>query len=375
MALKMYVPITHAKPETHLSGSITLRPHPGTDFDLRTLSVSLVGVSKTRIITGDGPSEEIHESSVVFLEIQKEIHRGPMVLGSGHVCQFNFIFPEDPASAQYNHVLADMPHIRAQPKPQALPPSGEFGSGNLIAYSFEASLIDENSQSEIRASSLLEFSKTREVDVPDPQIITIVQKKLLASQDSILGPSSFGLALDSPQVIIQEQPFPLMLSLSHEHSRTTSSPLLTVLLKSCLVQLLANTAIQSENNTQNHWTNKHIIVSRDFCSVDSKAGAPSITTEGLDMGLLLRTPSIPLHYPPTFECTNIQRTYGLEVSLTVECGGETFDLKFKVDPVTVLAAEHAGTRRAKEEAIWNANLSRRPDRFGGELRTVNDDFI
>ena len=375
MALTMYVPITHAKPETHLAGSITLRPRPGTDFDVRTFTISLLGVSKTRIITGNGSSEEIHESTAIFLKIEKEIHRGPMVLESGHVCHFNFAFPEDPASTQPNSVDADLPHIRAKPKAQALPPSGEFGSGNLIAYSFEASLVDENSQSEIKASAMLEFSKTREVEVPDPQITTTVQEQLLASQDSIIGPSSFRLALDSPQIIIQEQSFPLMLRLSHEHSRTTSSPQSAVLLKSCLMQLLANTAIQSENNTQNHWTNKHTIASRDLRSLEPKAGAPSITTKGLDMGLLLRNPSIPLHYAPTFECTNIQRTYGLEVSLTVECGGETFDLKFEVGPVTVLAAEYVGEGRAKEEGNGSVNTARKDPRFGGDFRLVNDDFV
>ena len=264
---------------------------------------------------------------------------------------------------------AEMRLLRPKPEPQTLPPSGEFGSGNLIAYSLEASLIDENSQSEIKASTMLEFSKTRAVEAPDPQVITTVQEKILAGQDSILGSSNFELALDSPQIVIQEQPFPLTLRLLNEHSRTISSPSTIVLLKSYLVQLLANTAIESENNTQNHWAKKHAIASRDLYSLESKAGAPNITTEGLDMGVLLHNLNIPLHYVPTFECTNIQRAYGLEILLTVECREETVDLKFEGGPLTVLAAEHVGVGCAKELEIAFKPTGRHPEIM------VCDDFI
>ena len=66
------------------------------------------------------------------------------------------------------------------------------------------------------------------------------------------------------------------------------------------------------------------------------------------MGALLQNLSIPRHYAPTFRCTNIQLTHGLEVSLAVEYAWETFNLAFDVGAVTVLAAEHIIEERAKE---------------------------
>ncbi len=297
------------------------------------------------------------------------------MLESGHVSHFNFAFPEDigsgdTASEQDKAFKEEMDSLLGTPKAQALPPSGEFGSGNSITYSLEASLIEENYHHEIKASTTLEFSKTREFEAPDPQIITIVQEKLLASQDSTLAPLRFNLTLDSPQVIIQEQPFPLMLQLSHGNSRTTSSPPTTVLFRSYLVQLLENTAIQSTNNTQDYWTNKHPIASWDLSSLESNARAPSITTQGLDTEVLIHNLSIPLRYAPTFDCENIELTYGLEVSLTVEYAGETFDLGFDVGAMTVMAAEWVGEERANEEGMVYMNLAGKDPRFRGLFKLV-----
>ncbi len=58
MSLKMNISTTHAKPGTLLSGTITLRPDAGAVFDIQTFSISLLGISKTRIITDNGPSKK-----------------------------------------------------------------------------------------------------------------------------------------------------------------------------------------------------------------------------------------------------------------------------------------------------------------------------
>ena len=360
MALQMYVPITHAKPESYIGGTMTIRPHPGSKIDLKIFTIRLVGISKTRIVSSHGSNEEVCESSTIFLDIEKEIHRGPMVLESDHVCQFSFLVPEDPASAQYDPFDAAVPWVREKPKPQKLPPSGQFGSGNHITYSLEASLIDESSRSEIKASTILKFSNTRAVETPDPRPVTTVQEKVLAGQGNINGLSSFELALDSPQVLIQEKVFPLILRPSEKRWRTMSFPLPEVQLKSCLVQLLVSTSIQGVNNTHDYWTEKHTIAS--FESRESNAEYLRITTQTLNLGMLLHNLSIPLHYPPTFKSTSIERTYGLEVLVTVDHGGDTSDLKFEVGPVTVLAAEYVGTERAREQARSDAAWSgRHPD--------------
>ena len=241
-----------------------------------------------------------------------------------------------------------IPELSDKPPKQALPPSGEFGSGNMVAYSFEASLIDEYSDSEIKASKILQFSKTREVETPEPQIITIVQEKIIDRQDMILNLSSFKIALDIPKVIVQGQAFPLRLRLLHEKSHSTSSPPPMVLLNSSEIQLLENTFIQSENKTKDQWTKKYTMASRDFPSFEPESGGSGVTTGGMDLAALLHNPITPLQLAPSFECPNIQRTYGFEISLTPECGEQVFELMFALDSVTVLAAELGSVARAKQ---------------------------
>jgi len=216
MALQLEVPITCARPGTYLGGSITIWPRPGTNLHVRAFSISLVGVSKTRIVTTNGPSEELHESSATFLNLEMNMRRELMVLGSGYVEHFYVVFPEDPACAQQLSLGVEMPQLLIKPNPQTLPPSGEFGSGNVTAYSLEASLRDESSRDTTKATTMISFSKTRAVEAPDLKVITMIQEKTLASQGSVHGPSSISLALDSPQIIIQWRTFPLVLSLSQK---------------------------------------------------------------------------------------------------------------------------------------------------------------
>ena len=204
-------------------------------------------------------------------------------------------------------------------------------------------MVDENCHRQIKASSPLTFSMTRETEAPDPEIVTTIQEQHPVSQ----GQSTFKLALDSPRIIVLGQAFPLKLRRFDEEAHIIISSRATVLLRSGLLQLLENTFIQSEDNTDDDWTNKHTIGS--VLLFGSNPEAPSITTQGLDLGLLLHNPRISLDFPPSFRSRNIQRTCGLLVSLTVECEGLTFELAFEIDPVTVLAAEYIDVVRAKYE--------------------------
>jgi len=348
MSLHMSVSELNAIPSSYRTVIVTTEPKPGTDFMAKSFTVTLLGVSKTRIITSDG---EVHESSATFLKIQKEVYYGPTLLEDGSPTYFFFQFPDDPVLRQHHPIDVNWYTNRDRPKPHALPPSGDYGPGNSIDYSFEAILVDGFTNSEIKATTKIEFSPTREAEVSDPQIFTTFSKNILANPDRYMNPSSLRLALDSPQVLIQDQDFPLRLRLLHKTARSVYSvhsvpP--TVLLRCCLVQLLENTFIQSEKSTRDQWTKKHTIASHGT-SIHPKAGAPEITTQGLDMGSLLQSPRIPSNLASSFECVNIQRTYSLKVSLVVECGGETYDIAFDLSPVTLLGAELGDVGRNREE--------------------------
>ncbi len=308
-------------------------------------TVTLLGVSKTCIITGDG---EIHESSAPFLEIKKSGYDGPTLLEDGRLTHFFFRFPDDPVLGQHHRIESNGNTDRDRPTPQALPPSGEYGPGNRIDYSLDASLVDEFTDSEIKATTKLEFVPTHEAEVSDPQIFTTIQEMVLANPDGTLDPSTIKLARDSPRVVIQNQPFFLRLCLLHIPAPSVSSAPPTVFLNSSVIQLLEKTCIQSEKNTKDQWTKKHTITSRDL-SIDPEAGPFEITTQGLDMGSLLGSVCIPSTFASSFECINIQRTYGLEVSLAVVCGGKTYDIAFDLGPVTLLGAELGEVGRQRED--------------------------
>ncbi|MCJ1274237.1 hypothetical protein MMC21_002032 [Puttea exsequens] len=366
MALEIYLRKHNPIPGAHINGSITVRPPPGTDFDPSSFSISLVGISETRIITGKGATQEVHESSNTFLKLEEEIETQSKTLEWGHVCHFHIAIPEDPVSAR--STAPDMLWLMRRSQPQTLPPSWDFGSGNTIVYSLEASLFDEVLKREIKASRVLEFCKDRAIEVPDPQIANLIQEKPLAAQDNINSQSTLKLALECPQVFTQAQRFPLTLRLLNDHGRTKSSPPPEVLLKSCLVEFLAHTSIKTEDNAQDRWTEKHTIASFDTCSTESHAESPSIIPQGLDLAMLFGNTSVPLHHPPTFESRDIEHSYGVGVSAIVECEGDAFEFKFEVDPVTVLAAVWVGAVYAKAEAVWARA------RATGRAGVTSDDF-
>ena len=371
MALRMKLePTTPAQPGSYRNGCIIFRPTPGTAFDVDLFTVTLLGVSKTHMVIDSGPDKDIHENSVTFLEIKKEIYRGPMILESGHVAHFFFDFlrilrPNTGTPSTPFSLLP--PHLIDKPEPQALPPSGKFGSGSIITYNFQASLTDKNSHSEIRATYPIGFTKTREAETPDPQIITSIQELLIANQETTADQSGLKLALDSPMVIVQEQTFPLKLRLLQDEPHSTPFPPPTVLLRHILVQILETTLIQSDRDTEEHCMNKHAITSRDFFSDDPNTGALNITREGLNMGPLLEDLKIGLELVPSFESPNIQRLYGLAVSLMVVCGGKTYILAFDLSLVTVLGAETSSMVRTRECAdAWD----RDPDQAPRNIRAM-----
>lgn len=349
MSLRMRVSRPYAIPGSCCTVTIFSQPNPGIDFKAKSLIITLLGVSKTRIITGDGPNEETHESSATFLEISKQIYSGPMLLEDGHVSRFHFQFPDDPILTYYHPDDMDWFRDRDAPKPQSLPPSGDYGSGNTIVYSFDVCLVDEISDSEIKASTKVNFTPTREPEVSHPQSVTSVKEiELLAGPDSPLDASSLKLALASPQFIIQDQTFPLKLYSLHEVQAAYLSSLHppTILLKSALTQLLVNTSIQSGDNTREHRMDRRTVV--NFSSTDSNAEAPYITMQELDLGALFQSLSISSVFASSFASPNIQRTYGLEILLVVESGGKTYDVVFKLGEVTLLGAELGGVGRERE---------------------------
>lgn len=336
---------------SYVQGWIVSHPEPGVHFTTYSLSVTLRGFSTTRVPALDGPEveESPHESTVKFLERKQELYEQevfdlPMDLDEGYRSSFWVPFPRDPAHTHVPELEWDSQYCDTV-LPRHLPPSGRFGHGNEISYSVEASMLDLNSGKEIKASVPVVFTPTRDAKEAAAQGIELVRESRLRDVQQDTGFSAFCVAMRSPTVIVPGYPFPLDIRLA----LGTSSSLPTVLLKGGSVQLLEHTTAQSADNHSMTWHNTHTIVSHTPLPLEPHPSVPEITAKGLDIAPFLHHPTIPLHLMPSFECVNMQHSYGLTITLRFECGEQPHDLTFAIGRITLLPTEHYKFVHAKAE--------------------------
>ena len=361
MSLQMRLTSMYGFPGSVLDGYIISRPEPGMQFTTKSLTVTLLGRSRTRVPSHGTAGNTVHESSENILKIGQTLYEQvPIisnVLEDGERSHFSIRFPED---ATFKHIQANIatwPRILHLPDARTLPPTGEFGVGNTIEYSVEAGVIDQTSGDAITTSSPITFSLTREDIAPDPKLTNVVQTRSLTSQSYDLNYRSIRLALDGPTTIAQDNSFPLALKLLNI-IEDRPSPRATVSLRSGFIQILQHTVAWTGDDYGNRSTDVHTIVSRDFASKD---GAPQITKEGTDLAALFHSPSISQDFPPSFRCANIERTYGLKVDLAVGFEAEEFEFSFDIKPVTILPGElHRMAQAKQQDEFWENPLEERP---------------
>ena len=346
MSFHIHVPDTSIQPGSYIGGSVRVSFEPEIEIYVEKFTVTLSGIFKSRTTTGEEANDEVHESNTTFLEIVSNFHGYPSVLEPGRNSMFHFQLPWDPESTQ-----ADIHpgQLDRTPKSQVLPPSCDLGYGNKISYSFDFSLIGEDSRKSLSASTPLSFSKTRSIQTPDPRITTVLPEIKLGERTHV------PIVLNISQVIVQEQAFHLVLR-RQEGSDIAPPASATMEIKSCRVLLIATTSIQSTQSHNKQWSEKYTIASYDLYGPRGcrhmQPIAPEISTQDFDLGMLLRNPSISVLHPPTFKHTNVERTYGLQILVTASCGENSFESNFRVDPVTILAAESACALQSKQ---WEAS--------------------
>ena len=360
MSLQIRLTPTYGFPGSVLNGYIISRPEPGMQFTKKSSTVTLLGISRTRVPCRGTAENAVHEGSVNFLKIRQILYEVPVisnVLQDGDRSHFRIRFPEDPTFKYIQANMTTWPQALHLPEAQTLPPTGEFGIGNTIEYSVKAGVIDETSGDEITASVPITFSLAREDIVPDPKLINIMQARLLTGRSQDLSSCSIRLALDGPTTIAQDHSFPLVLKLLNV-IEDRQSPRATVSLRSGSIQLLQHTMAWNNDRCGNRWTDVHTIVSLDFFSND---GTPQITKEGRDLASIFHNPSISREFPPSFKCPNIERTYGLKIFLTVGFEEHKFEFSFDINPVTVLPSElHCMARARQQDELWDNPLEERP---------------
>ena len=361
MSLQMRLTPTYGFPGSVLNGCIISRPEYGMHFITRSLTVTLLGRSRTGVPSRSTAEDAVREGSENFLKLGHILYEQvPVisdVLENGQRSQFCIRFPED---ATFKHIQANTakwPRTHDLPEARNLPPTGEFGLGNTVEYSVKAGVINQASGDEITTSIPITFSLAREEIVPDPKLTNVVQARLLTDKLQDLSYRSIRLALNGPTTIAQDNSFPLVLKLL-EIIEGGPSPKTTVSLRSGFIRLLQHTVAWTNDGFGHRWTEEHTIVSRDFFSDD---GAPLITKEGTNLAALFLNPSVSQDFPPSFKCTNIERTYGLKVGLAVRLEEHECEFSFDINPVAVLPGElHCMARARQQDDFWENPLEERP---------------
>ena len=357
----MRLSATYGFPGSVLDGNIIARPENGMQLTTKSLRVTLLGRSRTRLPSCGAADNAVHEGCETFLKIGQILYEQVSlisnVLEDGQISHFCIRFPED---ATFKHIQANTatwPRALNLPEAQTLPPTGEFGIGNTTEYSVEAGVTDETSRDEVIASIPIKFSLAREDVAPDPRLVRFVQTRLLTSRTQDSSSCGIRLALDGPTTIAQDHSFPLVLKLRNVIDGP-HSPTATVSIRSGFIQLLQHTMAWANDGCGNRWTDMHTIASRNFFS---NHDASQITKEGTDLAALFHNPSISQDFPPSFKCPNIERTYGLRVCLNAVHEEHEFEFSFEIDLITVLSAElHCMAQARQQDEHWQNPLEERP---------------
>ena len=361
MSLQMHLTPTYGFPGSVLEGSIISRPEHGMHIMKKSLTVTLLGRSKTRVPSRSTGEDAIREGSESFLKIAQIIYEQvPVVsdvLEDDERSHFRIRFPED---ATFKHIQANTakwPRVLDLPEARTLPPTGEFGFGNTIEYSVKAGVINQASGEEIATSIPITFSLAREEIVPDPKLTSVVQARLLTNRPQGHRYCSVRLALSGPTRIVQDNGFPLEVKLL-EIVDGVPSPEATVSLQSGIIQLLQHTVAWNNDDDGHRWTEVHTIASRQFFSNDR---APQIIREGTNLAALFLNSSVSRDFPPSFGCSNIERTYGLKIGLTVGFERHECEFSFNINPVAVLPGElHCMARARQQDELWENLYEERP---------------
>ena len=369
MSIRMHTPVTHGKPGAVVGGSVIICVPPSTTFHLAKVDVIIIGVINKRTTKMDGSNVQVYESREVFFEMKQDYDKGPKDLRSDYAYHFTLVLPPDPTSK------LDYPNDpRPRPLPKLLPPSGELSPGLSIQYSLNVSVLEGTTGQEITSSTPMRFSKTRALDTPDPEVITLAEERTLPLPLTRSFQTTFALAMFCPQVIIQEQPLCLRVRLWRELDPDYDIPAPRIQLKHFAATLVTYTSVKGKNVCSAKHTAKHVLASFDSNAEGSNRDEVDITGKDLDLGALCaKDLRVSRDSIPTFRYAGIKRCYRLLISVRAECQDKLFDFDFEIDAVTILAEESAAARLERdgiEYEEWASTQSDPKFRVVGQYRAV-----
>ena len=188
----------------------------GDNCYVESLTATLKGVSKSRVSTQNGAQCQAHESETTFLEMVDQGHWQGRELDDLYLASFVFRFPEDPVLREHYPMVPPFDDV----EPQALPPSGTYGSGNSIEYYFETCLTAVNGTKRMvrKIKKNVDFTPTRQPQAMDIPRSTITDHVDFMDAAGPTGQSQITFDLDYPTVVAQREPFDLSLILKSSPS-------------------------------------------------------------------------------------------------------------------------------------------------------------
>lgn len=371
MSIIIDIPNTRCKAGTTIAGTVLLRG--GEDVDVQSITISLVGRCKTKVVKSNGNnSTSTYRGRAPLLLSRKVLFNGPHTLHPGHSWDFAFTFPMQ-CVGRYQDPFKRTGAFNLDAE-QSLPPS--FSDQNhgfgwhakcFVNYELEAQLTSSRvkllSPGNMEAARTLDFFVTRDVESPDPQLATQYRKfdcrslalhpghedvplsfkeKMKSLRSSKLPSALFKLHMLLPNVGVLGQVLPCFLRLEHDIEGSTSKSPPLVLLRKCLVELHSHTFVQCirnelfrEGDEHRDWKNGHLISSIDFTQHMEKA--PPVS-EQMDLRDIMKL-TIPRYHRPTFSTFNIRRSYKLKICVTVDCAQKSFKAEFNTYDFKLLAAD------------------------------------
>ncbi|KAL2040133.1 hypothetical protein N7G274_007036 [Stereocaulon virgatum] len=414
MSIQINVPDTRCRPGSTISGTVSVQGND--DIDVQHIAISLIARCKTKIIKSRGNnSHTTYRGRAPLIQVRQRLFTGPHTLHPGHSWPFSFTVPERCEAVGADSFKTDMGAFNLD-RHQILPPvfqSQNFSFGcsaeSFITYELVASLANSRmklfSSGDSESIKTLRFMTSRDVEIPEPQLRTMIwpiscaslrlepgrendsftfMEKFKSMRTSKLPMARFTINMQLPTVGVPNMNLPVILSVEHdiEGSSASSPPL--VFLKKCSVFLHAYTHIQAIRNEiicsddiERDWDETHEIARCDFSGQMDRA--PPIT-EHSDLQSFMKIPISP-YYTPSFRAFNIRRYYKLGIRLSVECAQKTFKSEFETCKFALLASDFApnvvepatasGSYAVVNEAAptYEANesipLPRYEDRHGG----------
>ncbi|KAL8997822.1 MAG: hypothetical protein Q9169_002994 [Polycauliona sp. 2 TL-2023] len=360
-----------------VSGSVELQGDGSRTFNVQTINITFSGRCRSKITESSEDSSTRHWGHVTLFQYRKTLFTGPYSMNASHEWPFDFIFPQCCQSSSLRQFKSTRDSFNDDHH-QPLPPSFIYSTTShfkakieaSVHYDLKATLVPPaGSRGGMERTRLLTLLTHRREANPDPQIISssqqyVVKSMYLSSEyqhrvpifgekvkavisSSKLPTAHYVLTALLPAVGVLDQPMPLYLGVTYNEDHSTAGSEAPVSLRKVKVELRSKTTVRcvfggvgESDDVHDSNNNTLVLAEQDFTDRNITLTDEFNVAELMD--LKLEKPLAPL--VPTFKTFNIIQTYGLRVSVTIDCGKKKSQQVFTTREFTVMAKDYDPSR-------------------------------